>query len=115
MKVKSSLLVLFLVAVSGCATTAREGEIYRGEYFYNFETAAFTPEGGAERWCVNSAKLKEAEVPADGSPGGPWGRADVVVRGTLSPEGSYCNLGAFKRFLEITEVISISNRRGVTP
>ena len=115
MRVKLPLLFLGLVAVSGCATSPVPVDVYRGEYFYNFETAAFTPEGSTERWCVNSAKLKEAELPAKGSPGGPWGTADIVVRGTLSPEGNYCNLGAYKRFLEITEVVSISNRRRVTP
>ena len=73
MRVKLPLLFLGLVAVSGCATSPVPVDVYRGEYFYNFETAAFTP------------------------------------------EGNYCNLGAYKRFLEITEVISISNRRRVTP
>ena len=91
------------------------GDIYRGEYFYNFETSAFTPEGASDPWCVNSAKLVDAQLPADGAPGGPWGRADVVVRGVLSPAGSYCNLGAYRHFLEVTEVISITNRRRVTP
>jgi len=115
MRTHISLMVLCLAALTGCATTSVPGDVYRGEYFYNFETAAFTPEGSSERWCVNSAKLKDAEVSANGSPGGPWGTADIVVRGTLSPEGSYCNLGAYKRFLEITEVISISNKRRVAP
>jgi hypothetical protein len=115
MRVELPPLFLGLIAVSGCATNPVPADVYRGEYFYNFETAAFTPEGSTERWCVNSAKLKEAELPANGSPGGPWGTADIVVRGTLSPEGNYCNLGAYKRFLEITEVVSISNQRRVTP
>ncbi|WP_454832684.1 hypothetical protein [Pseudoxanthomonas wuyuanensis] len=115
MRAKLYLMDFFLVAVTGCASTPVPGNVYRGEYFYNFETAAFTPDGSSEPWCVNSAKLKDAEVPANGSPGGPWGTADIVVRGTLSPEGNYCNLGAYKRFLEITEVISISNKRRATP
>jgi len=115
MREKLPLMVLCLAALTGCTSMPLPGDVYRGEYFYNFETAAFTPEGGSERWCVNSAKLKDAEVPAKGSPGGPRGTADIVVRGTLSAEGNYCNLGAYKRFLEITEVISISNKRRVTP
>lgn len=101
--------------LSGCATVAPTGEIYHGEYFYNFESASFTAEGESQPWCVDSAKLTDAELPADGSPGGPWGTAQVVVRGVLSPEGSYCTLGAYKRFLEITEVIDISNRQARTP
>ena len=115
MRVMLQLILLCLVALTGCVSTSVSGDIYRGEYFYNFETAAFTPAGSAERWCVNSAQLKDAEVPANGSPGGAWGTADIVVRGTLSPEGSYCNLGAYKRFLDISEVISISNKRRVAP
>ena len=115
MRAKIYLMVLCTAALVGCASSPVSGDVYRGEYFYNFETAAFTPEGSSERWCVNSAKLKDAEVPTSGSPGGPWGTADIVVRGTLSPEGNYCNLGAYKRFLEITEVISISNKRRATP
>jgi hypothetical protein len=116
MRNQLALKILCVAALSGCASTQPPvGEVYHGEYFYNFETAAFTPQGRSERWRVNSAKLKDAEVPANGSPGGPWGTAEIVVRGTLSPEGSYCNLGAYKRFLEITEVISITNKRRVTP
>lgn len=115
MRAKRYLMVLCMAVVTGCVSTPLPGDIYRGEYFYNFETAAFTPEGSSERWCVNSVKLKDAEVPANGSHGGAWGTADIVVRGTLSPEGNYCNLGAYKCFLEITEVISIRNKHGVAP
>ena len=110
-----SLLLFGAALISGCATVTPQVQIYRGKYFYNFESAALTPEGASQPWCVNSAKLKDAELPADGAPGGPWGTADIVVRGVLSPEGSYCNLGAYKHFLEITEVIEISNRQRVTP
>jgi hypothetical protein len=97
--------------ISGCSGVVPKSSIYHGEYFYNFESASFTPEGSSESWCVNSAKFKDAELPSDGAPEGASGTAKVIVRGMLSPPGKYCNLGAYKHFLEITEVIDISNRR----
>ena len=110
-----SVLLVGAVIISSCATVTPQGDVYRGKYFYNFETAAFTPAGASRPWCVNSAKLKAAELPADGSHGGPWGTAEIVVRGVLSPKGRYCNLGAYEYVLEITEVIEISNRQRVIP
>jgi len=110
-------LLAATVAVSALAVTAgtkapsATPQQYRGEYFYNFETASFTPEGSSEAWCVDSAKLKDAELPNDSSSGGASGTADIVVLGVLSAEGHYRNLGAFKRFLDITEVVEIHNRK----
>ena len=103
-----SLLAAAALLLSACASTAPKDQLYRGEYFYNFESASFTPDGGHEAWCVNSAKLKDAELPRTG---GPWGTAHVVLRGVLSADGSYCNMGAYKHFLEITEVVEISDRK----
>lgn len=100
-----------LCVVAGADAPSPVPKQYRGEYFYNFETAAFTPEGSSEAWCVNSAKLKDAELPSDSNGGGVSGTADVVVLGVLSPEGHYCNLGASKHFLDITNVIEIRNRK----
>jgi hypothetical protein len=100
-----------LVVFAGADAPSAGPKQYRGEYFYNFETAAFTPEGSSEAWCVNSAKLKDAELPADASGPGVSGTADVVVLGVLSPQGHYCNLGASKHFLDITEVVEIRNRK----
>jgi len=109
------LLLVVSVMIASCASVAPKSSIYRGEYFYNFESASFTPDGSSEPWCVNSAKLKDAELPSDGTPERAWGTAQVVVRGVLSPRGKYCNLGAYKHFLEITDVIDISNRQRRTP
>jgi hypothetical protein len=100
-----------LVAFAGAEAPTSAPKQYRGEYFYNFETAAFTPEGSGEAWCVNSAKLKDAELPADANGGGVSGTADIVVLGVLSAPGHYCNLGASKHFLDITKVIEIRNRK----
>jgi len=100
-----------LVVVSGAEAPSPTPQLYRGEYFYNFESAAFTPEGSSEAWCVDSAKLKDAELPANANSGGASGTADVVVFGVLSAEGHYCNLGASKHFLDITKVVEIRNRK----
>jgi hypothetical protein len=115
MKVRGSLPIAVVILLAGCASVPRGDGIYRGEYFYNFETSVFTPEGGKDAWCVNSASLTDVELPANGAPGGPSGKADVVIRGVLSPAGSYCNMGAYKHFLDVKEVISVTNRRKVTP
>ncbi|HEU0068800.1 MAG TPA: hypothetical protein VFQ26_05990 [Nitrospiraceae bacterium] len=100
-----------LVVVTGTAAPSPTSQQYRGEYFYNFETAAFTPEGSSEAWCVDSGKLKDAELPADAKSGGAGGTADVVIIGVLSAEGHYCNLGAYKHFLDISKVVEIRNRK----
>jgi uncharacterized protein YceK len=109
------LLIILIVIISGCVSIVPKSAIYRGEYFYNFESAYFTPEGSSESWCVNSAKLKDAELPTEKTSEDTWGTAQVVVRGLLSRQGKYCNLGAYKHFLEITEIIDISNRKRRTP
>jgi hypothetical protein len=100
-----------LVVVAVADAPSSSPQLYRGEYFYNFETAAFTSEGSKEAWCVNSAKLKDAELPATADSGETSGTADVVVFGVLSAEGRYCNLGASKHFLDITKVVEIRNRK----
>lgn len=107
----TSIALTTLIVATGATVPNSTPQLYRGEYFYNFETASFTPEGSGEAWCVDSAKLKDAELPADGNSGGRWGTADIVVFGVLSPEGHYCNLGASRHFLDITKVVEISNRR----
>ena|SRR5258708_4895336 len=108
-------LALLVAAVPGGRSAEPGAQIYRGVYFYNFETADFTPDGASEAWCVNSAKLKEAELPPDGSPGGPWGTAHIVVRGVLSKLGHYCNLGASKHFLDIKEVLEVRDKKRREP
>jgi hypothetical protein len=103
------LSALFTVTSAGVPDKAPQ--LYRGEYFYNFESAAFTPEGATEAWCVDSAKLRGAELSSTDSRGRSSGTAHIVVRGVLSPKGHYCSLGGYKHFLNITEVVEITNRR----
>jgi hypothetical protein len=107
----AAVVVSTLVVVAGAEAPSSTPQLYRGAYFYNFETAAFTLEGSEEAWCVNSAKLKDAELPVTADGGRVAGTADVVVLGVLSPEGHYCNLGASKHFLDITQVVEIRNQK----
>ena len=105
MKIISALfLTAFLL--TACKSVEAPGKIYRGTYFQNFESSSFTPGGSTESWCVNAAEMVKAQPVGRGS-----SIADVVVRGELSPEGKYCNLGAYKHILKVYEVIKVSNLR----
>ena len=90
---------------AGCATQS-PAKIYKGSYFYNFESSSFTPAGSNEAWCVNSAEMAKAQLPST-----PSGTADVVVQGSLSAKGHYCNLGASKHVLKVYKVLSVANLR----
>jgi hypothetical protein len=102
-------VVSFIVsgaALSGCATGQLPGNIYKGKYFHNFEASAFTPDGSDQPWCVNAEEMIKAREPGRKS-----GTAHAVVRGELSPEGKFCNLGGYKHILKVHEVIEVSNVR----
>ena len=91
-------------------SNALAAETYEGEYFYNFENAVLTPKGRRnERWCLEG-DMSKAELPAS-HPSGPWGTADVVVRGTLGPLGKYGSLGSCNRVLVVKELVRVSNKR----
>lgn len=110
---KLPLLIIGITAAllcGGCATTQPDpGKVYSGTYFYNFESSSFTPDGADETWCL-SGNMEQAELPAK-STSSPWGTAHVVVRGTLSPPGHYCNLGASKYVLTVNQVLKVSDKR----
>jgi hypothetical protein len=97
------LLLSANLLLAGCATHSQR-QIYKGSYFYNFESSSFTPAGSGEAWCVNSAEMVQAQLPSAQS-----GTADVVVQGSLSPKGHYCNLGASKHMLKVYKVVSVAN------
>jgi hypothetical protein len=98
-----------LTLIAGAATGAEAtGEIYSGEYFYNFENAYLTPKGSMECWAIKG-DMRAAELPGKNG-AQPWGTATVVVRGTLSPKGHYGNLGACKHLITVVEIISIANK-----
>jgi hypothetical protein len=94
--------------LSGCAAFPKGPRRYAGSYFYNFENALITLAGTNDRLCV-SGGLSSAELPSG------WGTADVVVEGTVGPEGPYGNLGSRCRVITITKVIEIKNRRDSYP
>jgi uncharacterized protein YceK len=99
------LFVSASLLLAGCATQLSP-QIYKGSYFYNFESSSFTPAGSDEAWCVNSADMAKAQLPSAQS-----GTADVVVQGSLSAKGHYCNLGASKHVLKVYKVLSVANLR----
>ncbi len=105
MNVIRTLTISLAVACAGCKTFYSETAIYSGEYFYNFEFAYLTPNGEDERWCIDG-NMAEAELPER------WGKTYVVVEGRLGPIGSYGNLGACKRILTVTRLISVKNKHG---
>jgi hypothetical protein len=82
----------------------------KGEYFYNFENAVFTPEGSNERWAVKG-DMRAAEIPG---PGGKAGRGTsiVTIRGTLGPVGRFGSLGACSRVIAVTKVVAVHSKRG---
>jgi hypothetical protein len=99
------LFVSAILLLAGCATQSSP-QMYRGSYFYNFESSSFTPAGSDEAWCVNSAEMAKAQLSSAQS-----GTVDVVVQGSLSAKGHYCNLGASKHVLKVYKVLSVANLR----
>ena len=110
-------IIAALLLLTGCATQL-PGKIYRGTYFYHFEASNFTPEGSEETWCVRSTQMEKARLPEEKAPspfGGPWGSADVVVRGELSPPGAYCSLSAYRYILNVYEILEVRNMKPGDP
>ena len=99
MNILHTLIFLIIALLSACTITPQKDPQYSGEYFYNFESSYLTPDGKDESWCINSGIMSPAMLPAE-HPSGPWGRAHVVVRGKLGPEGRFGGLGACKRVLD---------------
>lgn len=87
--------------------------MYSGTYFHNFESSSFTPDGTDETWCL-SGNMEQGELPARGA-SDPRGTAHVVVRGTLSPPGHYCNLGASKYVITVNQVLRVNDKRAQEP
>jgi len=106
MKTFVALSLIAATLLTACASTPLPGKLYKGSYFQNFESSNFTLAGSDEPWCVNAGEMAKAQPPGRSS-----STADVVVRGELSPEGKYCNLGGYKHVLKVFEVIEVSNMR----
>ena len=102
------LVFAALLLIGGCSTN-NAPTVIRGEYFYNFENAALTPDGKTECWEVRG-DMSAAELLGD-HPSGPWGRSKVEVVGTLSAPGEFGNMGTCTRLLTVTEVLSVQHLR----
>lgn len=100
-----ALLILIATAATGAEAT---GAVYSGEYFYNFENAYLMPKGSSKCWAIKG-DMRAAELPGKNG-AQPWGTAQVVIRGTLSPKGHYGNLGACTHLLTVVEIVSIANK-----
>lgn len=109
MKIPCFQVVLLLAASCASSSALSEIGVYKGAYFYNFENSVLTPRGTAERWCVDG-DMSKAMLPAK-STTGPWGTAEVEIRGDLGPVGRYGGLGACSRVLTVLEVISVKNKK----
>ena len=57
------LLLSASLLFAGCATQS-PAKIYKGSYFYNFESSSFTPAGSNEAWCVDIAEMAKAQLPS---------------------------------------------------
>lgn len=79
-KLAIGLFVCASLLPAGCVTQSSP-QIYRGSYFYNFESSSFTPAGSDETWCVDSAEMVKAQLPSAQS-----GTAEVIVQGSLGPK-----------------------------
>jgi hypothetical protein len=111
MKTLSAPLVVLLVAIGACTTHPDPDPTYGGEYFYNFESSYFTPDGKSQEWCIDAGTMRQAMLPAKDA-NGRWGTSHIEVRGKLGPEGKYGALGRCSRILVVTELVTVSNMRG---
>lgn len=111
MKNAAARVAVLSTLMSACAYAPVKDPIYRGEYFYNFESSYLTPNGKDEAWCIDAGTMSKAMLPAKDT-NGQWGISDVVVRGKLGPAGSYGGLGRCRHVLYVTEIVEVSNMRG---
>jgi hypothetical protein len=108
---KTLAISILLLVLAACSSLVAKEPAYRGEYFYNFENAIFTPDGKEEDWCLSGISMEKAELPAKDA-SGPWGISHVVLRGKLGPLGSFGGLGRCTHILAVTEILEITNMRG---
>jgi len=99
MRAKAAAAVLALsLVLSACG----EGEtgVFRGVFFYGFETSDFRVCGSNEIWWASGNLKPLIDVtPAPGSRG-----VYAEIQGELSPPGSYGHLGMYPREIEIRKV-----------
>ena len=93
-----------LAILCGCKSTPESfpfDGVYSGYYSRGFEVSSFRPQGSTERWSLSSNKTLEPIMRATD------GGAEIylVVRGTITPKGSYGHLGGNNRELYVSDVI----------
>jgi hypothetical protein len=103
-RMPSILLILPLI----CWSSEPAPAIYSGHYFYNFENAAFTPEGQTDCWKLKG-DMSRAELPSKNGYAAS-GTADIVIHGTLGPAGHFGNLGSCTHVLTVLEIIGVHNK-----
>jgi hypothetical protein len=106
--IRSTAMAAALLLVLAACTTQFGTQRYTGLYADAFEMQAFTADGQGEPWWVNFEPAARKAIDAVKGPNAPpFGfRIRAEVEGTLSAEGHYGHLGAYKRQLTITRVIS---------
>jgi hypothetical protein len=102
-------ILLGLVLSAGSTPAASSPLRFAGEWALHFETSAFTAsDGGGPYWLsAGRAVWEQLGAPFAAHGAGPWGRAQIVVEGTLSAPGRYGHLGAYERELRVTRVIDV--------
>ncbi len=80
---------------------------YRGEYHYDPSGAYLVQTGVEARICVQGADMTPAIQPEFFETGG---RSEVVVRGLLSPRGSYGPQGVCAYELTQSELLGVGDR-----
>jgi hypothetical protein len=118
---RALLAGVFGLLLAACASASANGaQRYSGVWDWHFETSAFTPDGGEGPYWLSGdgAVWDRLNAPFNETGAGPWGRAHLIVEGTLSPPGRYGHLGAYTRELRVTRVIEarlISARENTRP
>jgi hypothetical protein len=92
--------VLAVLVISGCGREAPwpSAGVFTGYYSKAFEQSDFRPTGSKEIWWLTIDQAMKDPAPV--------GRCIyLVVRGTLTPRGSYGHLGKYDRQLSAQEVM----------
>jgi hypothetical protein len=101
--------LLALVLSAGSTPAMSSPQRFVGEWAWHFETSAFTSSDGEGPYWLSAdrAVWEQLSAPFATNGSGPWGRAQIVVEGTLSAPGQYGHLGAYQRELRVTRVIDV--------
>ena len=104
-----SALLAIMFALTACSAPQPGAKRYTGIYEVGFERQAFTDDASGETWWATPSPQSQEAMRAARPPGAttPFGwHIRAEVEGTVSPEGHYGHLGAYKRRLAITRVHS---------